>query len=313
MKDVYNRNINYMRLSVTDNCNLRCLYCLPNNNLISQNSVLSNDELFEICEKAVSLGIEKIRITGGEPLIRPGIVDLCKKISSIDLLRQLAITTNGCLLSRYAHDLKLAGVNKINISLDTLNTEKFKYITRNGDLSDVLNGIESAQREHFDDLKLNVVLIGGLNTDEISDFIELTKDNDITVRFIELMPIGECLSWDNSKFVSCDIVLEKIKSWKRDSFDGVSEVYKNDGYKGRVGLIRPLSNKFCDKCNKIRVTADGKIKTCLHSNDEYNLHGLHGDELSKVIKNAILCKPFEHSLSTSCFSETSRYMNQIGG
>lgn len=313
MKDGYNRNINYMRLSVTENCNLRCRYCTPEKTIAGVNSVLSNDELFEICEKAVSLGIEKIRITGGEPLIRHDIVDLCRRISSLSSLRQLAITTNGCLLSRYAHELKLSGVNRLNISLDTLNARKFKYITRNGDLVDVLNGIDSAQNEHFDDIKVNVVLIGGFNTDEIFDFVELTKDNDITVRFIELMPLGESSTWDDSKFVSCDIVLNEIKSLKRIAFDGVSEVYKICGYKGRVGLIRPLSNKFCDKCNKIRVTADGKIKTCLHSSDEYNLRGLHGEALSVAIQNAILCKPAEHSLLTSCFSETSRYMNQIGG
>ncbi len=313
MKDGYNRNINYMRLSVTDKCNLRCKYCVPeeitNNNI----SVLSNDEYFEICEKAVALGIDKIRITGGEPLVRNDIVDLCSKISSLSGLKQLAITTNGSLLGGLAHDLKLSGVNRINISLDTLDPVKFKDITRNGDLKDVLNGIKEAQKERFDDIRINVVLIGGFNTDEISDFVELTKSNAITVRFIELMPIGECSSWSDDKFVSCDIVLDEIKSLKRISFDGVSEVYQIDGYKGKVGLIRPLSNKFCDKCNKIRVTADGKIKTCLHSNDEYELRGLHGDTLSNAIKNAVLSKPAEHSLSSSCFSKTFRYMNEIGG
>lgn len=313
MKDGYCRNINYMRLSVTDLCNLRCKYCSPEKTQFRENTSLSGDELFEICEKAVSLGIDKIRITGGEPLLRHDIIDICRRISSLSSLRQLAITTNGCLLSRYARDLKLSGVNRLNISLDTLNAEKFREITRNGDISDVLEGIKCAQIENFDDIKVNVVLIGGFNIDEISDFVELTRDNNITVRFIELMPLGECAMWDKNKFVSCDIVLDKVKNLKRISFDGVSEVYKIDAYKGRVGLIRPLSNKFCDKCNKIRVTSDGKIKTCLHSSDEYNLRGLHGDELSEAIKNAILNKPLEHSLTTSYFSKTSRYMNQIGG
>lgn len=313
MKDGYNRIINYMRLSVTDRCNFRCKYCTPICPDFNESELLSLDELYDIAQTAVNLGIDKIRVTGGEPLIREGIIGFLQRLSSLDGLNKLALTTNGSLLKHYAHDLKLAGVSSLNISLDTINKNKFKHITNVDMLDDVLDGIFLATQENFDNIKLNVVLVGGFNIDEISDFVKLTRDNDITVRFIELMPIGECKNWDKDYFVSADIVLERESRLKRVSFDGVSEVYKIDGYKGRVGLIRPMSNKFCSLCNKIRVTADGKIKTCLHSDDEYDLKGLKSDVLEKKIKEAIHNKPLSHTLNSTCFSDSKRYMNQIGG
>lgn len=313
MKDGYNRTINYMRLSVTDKCNFRCKYCSPNCVNIDDSELLSLDELYDIAKAAVDLGVDKIRVTGGEPLIKEGIIDFLSRLSKLNGLNKLALTTNGSLLKYCAHDLKTAGVHSVNISLDTLKKEKFKQITNVDMLDDVLEGIFLATQESFDDIKLNVVLIGGFNIDEIPDFINLTRDNNITVRFIELMPIGECKNWDIDNFVPADIALEKEKRLKRVSFDGVSEVYKIDGYKGRVGLIRPMSNKFCTMCNKIRVTADGKIKTCLHSDDEYDLKGLKKSLLRDKICEAILNKPLAHSLSSTCFSSSKRYMNQIGG
>ncbi len=313
MKDGYNRKINYMRLSVTDKCNFHCKYCSPYDVHKTNTTTLSFDEFFVICETAVELGIDKIRITGGEPLIRNDIVAFCERLSSLRNLKQLAITTNGSLLGKYAEPLKKAGVSKLNISIDTLDKEKFRYITCTDNLSNVIDGIQKAQSLNFDEIKLNVVLIGGFNDDEIEDFVALTEENDITVRFIELMPIGETKQWDINKFVNSDLVLNRVPKLKEISFDGVSQLYQIDGYKGKIGLIRPMSNKFCDICNKIRITCDGKIKTCLHSAEEYDIKGLSDTDLKKAMINAIANKPLAHNMSLSCFSLTERFMNEIGG
>lgn len=313
MKDKYNRTINYMRLSVTDKCNFNCKYCLPDPGVVQHSNALSFGEYLKICLACVELGVDKIRITGGEPLVRKGIIDFCEKVSEIKGLKQLAMTTNGSLLSQFAKELKSAGVSRLNISLDTLNEEKFKEITNTDCLNNVLNGIYCAQSQGFDDIKINVVLIDSFNIDEINDFVLLTKDNDITIRFIELMPIGATKYWEKSKFVGADIVLQKCPELSRVSFDGVSELYEVEGYKGKIGLIRPVSNKFCSLCNKIRITSDGKIKTCLHSDDEFNLSGLSDKELKEVILEAITNKPYSHNISSVCFSSTKRFMNQIGG
>ena len=242
MKDGYNREINYMRLSVTDKCNFRCKYCMPTDGVCTDKNTLSFDELYLICKTAVSLGIEKIRITGGEPLLRDGIVDFCKSIASLNGLTELAITTNGSLLKKYAEGLKNAGVSKLNISIDTLDRKKYKRITDTDCYDEVIEGIKLAQSLNFKEIKINVVLIGGFNTDEIESFVELTKNSDTTIRFIELMPIGNCADWDSSHFVSADTVLKAVPSLRRLSFDGVSQTYNVDGYKGKIGLIRPISN-----------------------------------------------------------------------
>lgn len=311
MKDRYNREISYMRLSVTDLCNLKCRYCMPDG-CVCHNTPLPFDDLYDICECAVGLGIKKIRITGGEPLVRDGIVEFCKKVNSINDLSELTLTTNGILLKEKAELLKQAGVSRINISLDTLKREKYKEITGYDKLSDVLRGIEKAKKLEFEQLKINVVLMNNFNTDEISDFVELTKDSNVSVRFIELMPIGKYSDY-SSQYISADIVLKTEPTLKLVDFSGVAQVYKKDGYKGTVGLIRPLSEKFCDVCNRIRITSDGKLKTCLHSCDEYDLKGLKGELLRKKFVEAILNKPDSHLLTQTCFSNSSRFMNEIGG
>lgn len=311
MKDGYNREISYMRLSITDRCNFKCKYCMPHVHS-HNNSLLTLDEMYDICECAVDMGIKIIRITGGEPLVREGVEDFCKRVSSINNLEELTLTTNGSLLSEKAKALKNAGVSRINISLDTLKPDRFLEITGTNKLKDVLSGIEKAKTLSFAQLKINVVLMDGFNTDEISDFVELTKEDNISVRFIELMPIGDYPDF-NKRYVSADIVLKAEPSLKQVNFSGVAQVYKKDGYKGTVGLIRPISNSFCDVCNRIRVTADGKLKTCLHSCDEYDLRGLKGELLKDKFIEAILSKPDSHTLSETCFSNSLRYMNQIGG
>lgn len=312
MKDSYNRQICYMRLSVTDKCNFNCSYCKSGVDK-QKRELLSFDELYNICVEAVNCGISKIRITGGEPLVRSGIIDFCKKVSNISGLNELTMTTNGSLLKYYASQLKSAGVSRLNISLDTLNPTRFNLITSTESYNEVLEGIKEAQKCGFKGIKINCVLIGGFNDDEIKDFVSLTKDNDIVVRFIELMPIGESANWQSDKFVSNEKVLQTVPELKMQSFDGVAQMYKVDGYKGYVGLIRPMSDKFCGVCNRIRVTSDGKIKPCLHSKDEFDLRGLVGSDLKDMIEKAILSKPQSHSLEHTCCSNSTRFMNEIGG
>lgn len=311
MKDGYKRNINYMRLSVTDKCNYRCKYCMPDR-CSFKNDMLSFDELYDICVATVSCGVTKIRITGGEPLIRDGVLDFCKRLSALDKVEELTMTTNGSLLKQYAPKLKSAGINRLNVSLDTLKPDKFKQITGVDDLDGVLEGLQETTRCGFKNTKINVVLMEGINTDEIADFVELTKHNDFCVRFIELMPIGNNV-FNSSHFVSADTVLCTVPELKRIDMDGVAQTYKIDGYKGTVGLIRPITNKFCDECNRIRVTSDGKLKVCLHSDNEYDLCNLSIDDMIATIGTAINNKPFSHKLDSAHCSSTLRNMYEIGG
>lgn len=314
MEDRFLRKIEYLRLSVTDLCNYRCIYCMDENGVIKKShcDILSIEELTEIVRAARILGIRKIRLTGGEPLLRRGILTLCENIKAIDNDIDLSLTTNGSLLYDMAKPLKDAGVDRINLSLDTLDPERFRQITRKGEIFDVMNGLKAAQLAGFEQIKINVVLMGGINTDEIEDFAELTRYNDYSVRFIELMPMSVCKSWDKSRFVSNEIVLSTLKNMQKINDDGVSRLYRIDGYKGSIGLISPISQLFCYQCNRIRITSDGFLKPCLHSKDEYPLRGLRGEALVSAIRNGILQKPLKHNLD--CFSTaTLRDMNQIGG
>lgn len=315
MTDQHGRKIEYLRLSVTDLCNYRCVYCMPEEGVIKKRhgDILSIEELSEIARAAHALGVRKIRLTGGEPLVRRGIIDLCRSIKAIDSAVELSITTNGSLLSSMAEDLKEAGVDRLNISLDTLDEDKFARITRTGRLDDVLKGITAAQRAGFQHIKLNTVLMGGINDDEIYDLISFTRDNPVGLRFIELMPMSVVSSWDRSRFLSTDTVKDYLDQNADITFDdGVAKVYSLPGHRGTVGLISPLSHRFCDRCNKIRVTADGKLKPCLHSETEIDLRGLHGEALVAAIERGISEKPLRHSLEDFT-SHTTRNMNEIGG
>lgn len=314
MTDRYQRKIEYLRLSVTDLCNFRCRYCMEKDGVMkkSHSEILSIEELTEIARCCYELGVKKIRLTGGEPLLRRGVITLCRNIKSIDKNIELVVTTNGSMLKETAHELKDAGVDRLNISLDTLNFEKFREITRGGDLNDVLKGIEAAERAGFQNTKINTVLIGGFNDDEIPDLAQLAKDKEFSERFIELMPMGVTAAWDKRRFVSSDAVMNILENAEKVSDDGAAQIYRIPGYKGTIGLISPLSHLFCDRCDKIRVTADGKLKPCLHSDDEINLRGLHGEELKNAIIFGVNNKPQRHHLDTF-LSDTKRYMNQIGG
>lgn len=315
MTDEFGRKIRYLRLSVTDLCSLRCIYCMPAEGVkkLGHEKILSVEELVEITRAAASLGITKVRLTGGEPLVRRGILDICRGISAIDGITELCVTTNGVLLPELARELKSAGVSRLNVSLDTLDAEKYRRITRVGDLDTVFRGLDAADDAGFTGTKLNCVLMGGINDDEIPDMAALTRSRDIDVRFIELMPIGECAAWDSARFISCETVLERVPELVPEGEKGVSRLYRLPGARGRVGLISPMSHKFCSECDRIRVTADGKLKPCLHSADEIVLKGLHGEELTETIRQAIRMKPRQHQMDESHRSDSLRGMSKIGG
>lgn len=313
MKDRFGRNITYLRISVTDLCNLRCKYCMPESGVKSlcHSDILSIEEIVEIVKIASKNGIKKIRLTGGEPLVRRGFINLCKQISKIDEIEDIAITTNGVYLKEMADELFENKVRRINFSLDTLIKEKYNDITRRNDFDKTMESLFYAIKKGFK-VKINVVLIGGFNDDEIHDFVNLANDYDLEVRFIELMQIGETANWSKDKFVSNKIVLEKVPELEFDGVSGVAKIYKIKGQKGRIGLISPISCSFCEDCNRIRLTSDGKLKPCLHSKDEINLKGLSGEELEEVFKRGIFEKPEKHHLEDGK-SESARDMNKIGG
>lgn len=315
MLDNQGRNIRYLRLSVTDRCNFRCRYCMPAEGVCKRehSEMLSFEELTEIVRTAVSLGVSKVRLTGGEPLVRRGIVDLCRSLRAINGVRELTMTTNGALLPQYAAELKQAGVDRLNISLDTLNEDKFASLTRGGSLADTLAGLDAARHAGFRGTKLNAVLLGGVNEDEIPALAQLAQDGKYEVRFIELMPIGECADWPRERFLSADAVLYALPELQRLPNEGVAELYRMPGWKGKIGLIRPMSHRFCADCDRIRVTADGRLKPCLHSAQEIPLRGLHGSALERALREGMVGKPVSHRMEQGRASESRRGMNQIGG
>ncbi len=315
MKDSFGRTIDYLRLSVTDLCNYRCVYCMPEAGVCKRAhaDILSIEELYEIGAAAVRCGVRKIRLTGGEPLVRRGILELCRMLRALPGLQELTMTTNASLLAPVARELKDAGVDRLNISLDTLSASRFLAVTRCGSLDDVYAGLRAAQAAGFRGTKLNAVLIGGVNEADIAPLAALTADDDISVRFIELMPMGECAHWPAERFLPAEAVLRALPELTFLDTDGVSERYRLPGAKGTVGLIRPMSCSFCSRCSRLRVTADGKCKPCLHSDEEISLRGLHGRALEQAICSAAQKKPAAHHLSPTQPSRAARDMNEIGG
>lgn len=317
MIDTFKRNINYMRVSVTELCNLRCRYCMPEDGVCKKthDEMLSEDELVTAVSAAASIGIRKIRITGGEPLVKRNIVSICKRISSIDGIDEVCLTTNGINLDTLAEPLKEAGVNRINISLDTLDPDKFAYITRIGKLEDALKGIKAALETGFEKIKLNAVLIGGFNDDEIPSLAGLTKIWPVDMRFIEMMPMYDSGDFGPESFIPYTIVTDLLPELVEQKKDGsVAKLYKLPGGQGNIGLISPVSDHFCAECNRIRLTADGKVKPCLHSSAEYSLKGKDFEGMIDTLKAAIISKPEWHGeLNFNNRSKSGRNMNMIGG
>lgn len=326
MRDGYGREINYMRLSITDKCNYRCKYCMPEEGIpdLGHDQILRYEELEAIVKASVGLGINKFRLTGGEPLVRRGIVDFVALLRSIPGVTELVMTTNGALLAELAKPLKEVGLDRVNISLDTLRPTRFKEITRCGDLNDVLAGIAAAKAAGFSPIKLNVVTMKGFNDDEIMDFVELTLEDHFEVRFIELMPFkgNKDMSYG---YISTEEIKGRIPALipiDNPLYEsGVAQLYSLPGAKGYIGFISPLSDCFCPTCNKVRITSDGELKTCLHSNREYDLRPYlkrtsKGDFDIELLKNsiegAIMTKEECHHLEPGR-ATVDRNMNKIGG
>ena len=317
MRDQYDREINYMRLSVTDRCNLRCRYCMPEEGVCKKTheEMLTEDEMIAAVEAGASLGITKLRITGGEPLVKRNIITLCARAAKVEGIREVAITTNGVLLPRLAKGLRAVGVSRVNLSLDTLNPDKYARITRIGTLSSALAGLDAALNAGFDKVKINAVLIGGFNDDEIETLAALTLRYPVDVRFIELMPMLDHPEFGPEAFIPCAAVLEKLPHAVPVPQDGgVARLYRLPGAQGNIGLISPVSAHFCAACNRIRLTADGKLKPCLHAAEEVSLKGLNAAQMRETMQRVIYQKPFRHAeLSADLRSQAGRCMNQIGG
>ncbi|QVK20789.1 GTP 3',8-cyclase MoaA [Mycoplasmatota bacterium] len=312
MRDKYNREIDYLRISVTDRCNLRCSYCMPDGiNKVTHDDILRNEEIIELVKEAVKIGIKKVRITGGEPLVRKGIYDLIKEISSVKGINEVTMTTNGVLLIGNVKKLKEAGVSRINLSLDTLKKDVFKSITGK-EMFDYLELIKELKDNGMEPIKINVVLMNGINSDEINEFVELSQKYDLLIRFIELMPIGHLeFSWEDH-YLKNEAILKANPNLKLFKEDLNTRYYKEDNKPGAIGLINPISKKFCSRCNRLRITSDGKIKPCLHKDDEIDIFDLSTSIYDKL-KEAVESKPEEHDIDESKENEITRSMNRIGG
>ena len=317
MIDQHGRNISYLRISVTDKCNLRCRYCMPEDGVCKKEhaDMLTEDEIIQAVEVAAELGITKVRITGGEPLVKKNIVSICRRAAEVEGIRDVCLTTNGVLLPQLAKPLKEAGVKRLNLSLDTLDPEKYAYITRIGSLDAFRAGLDAAYEAGFEKIKINSVLIGGFNDDEIEAMAKLTLEYPLDMRFIDLMPMYDSGDFGIAAYLPYARVLEKLPEAVPVPPDGgVAKLYRLPGAKGNIGLISPVSAHFCGECNRLRLTADGKLKPCLHAPDEYSIKGLDKAGTKAIFEQAIWNKPAWHGdLDAIHRSKAGRNMNEIGG
>lgn len=322
MIDKHGRNIDYLRISVTENCNLKCIYCVDENILNNYKSdTLSDDEIIKIATECASLGIKKIRITGGEPLVRKNIENLIYRLNNIKEIEEIYITTNGVLLYDKIEVLKRNGLTGVNISLDSLNKDRFKKLTRSDKLSDVLSSIDKALDLGLK-IKINTVIVDDINKDEIIDFANITKNKNLDIRFIELMPIGAAKKHKGiSNKEILNIIKRNFKNIKEESKkerSGPANYIKVENHKGKIGFISPISSCFCQDCNRIRLTSNGFLKKCLHYNygvdlKKYIREGITNKELNKLIYLNIYDKPEKHLFMEDCDNKENKYMNQIGG
>ena len=348
LRDAHNRIIRDLRVSLTDRCNFRCFYCLPNGEppLARKETILTFEELERICEIFVSLGIEKIRLTGGEPLLRKDVEKLVEKLARLKVqdskfkiqnsgnpkskiqnpkLVDLALTTNGHSLPRRAADLKRAGLDRVTISLDSLNGANFKDITGVDRLEDVLLAIEAAKNANLTPIKINAVIVRGRNDHEIVDFADFARRQNLQMRFIEFMPLDSSRVWKREQIVPAREIREKINKVfplvLKENSRGAETAWKYkfaDGAAGEIGIIAPVTEMFCGACSRIRLTADGQIRTCLFSTVEHNLRdfmrsGATRAEIVEFIKNVVLKKEAQHTINDQNFEPASRSMSFIGG
>lgn len=324
--DKTGRIINYLRLSVTDRCNLRCVYCMPEEGIdfLPHSEILTYEEILHLVRLSVQAGIRKVRLTGGEPLVRKGFIPFLESLCRIEALKEITLTTNGVLLKELAAEIKACGICRINISLDSLKAERFFQITGRDYFDRVWEGIQEAERLEFNPIKINVVVMKGTNDDEIIDFARLTLEKPYHIRFIEFMPVGTDNGWSHQKFVSTREIHEHIatlgdlKPVNSSSLDGPAQRFVIEGAKGEIGLIGALSKHFCKKCNRLRMTAEGHLRGCLFSDQEIDirtpLRGSKGDaHLLNLIHQAIKNKPREHGIERYGPRKCVRQMSSIGG
>ncbi len=325
LKDRYQRTINYLRISVTDRCNLRCQYCMPEEGipLIDHEDILRYEEILRLVRVYAQEGINKVRITGGEPLVRKGIVNFITELSAIPGIRDLSMTTNGVLLKDFARPLKVAGLKRINISLDAVDPETFFRITRRNKFHDVWAGIQECITVGLSPVKLNVVIINGTNEKEVFDFARLTLDFPLVVRFIEYMPAGES-RWNHELVYPNSHIKEQIQELGTliplpdEKNDGPAVRYQLKNSLGEIGFINPISSHFCHLCNRIRLTADGHLRTCLFHDDEIDLkpflrNGCDDEKLREKLLHALEKKPKQHQIHEAHFKKCQRTMSLIGG
>lgn len=334
MRDPLGRELNYLRVSLTDRCNLRCIYCMPEEGieLLAHDEILRNEEFIEIIKVAADLGFSHIRLTGGEPLVRKGIVDIVRQIKAIPGITNVSLTTNGILLPKYAKPLREAGLDRINMSLDTLDAEQYRFVSRCGSLDACLAGLEAALEAGFDPIKINAVAVRRLNQDFFA-FARMSVDRPLHMRFIEYMPVGHSggvdgSGWGPEDVITCEEIRDAINAAAREA--GVAELeplpkeqqplgfgpaayWKFPDAQGTVGFISPMSNHFCSSCNRLRLTADGKLRPCLFSDEEYDVreavHAGSAEGIRAAFMEAAGNKPEEHHDETG----TDRKMSQIGG
>ncbi|MEA3241093.1 MAG: GTP 3',8-cyclase MoaA [Pseudomonadota bacterium] len=327
LNDSIGRKVSYLRISVTDRCNLRCRYCTPEEQFpfLNHQDVLRYEEILTVIRALVPVGIDKVRLTGGEPLVRKNLDQLIGWINDINGIRDISLTTNGVLLAEKGKLLRDAGLSRINISLDSLKPDKFFYITRRNYFPQVMNGIETALSLGFSPVKINVVAMRGFNDDEIIDFAALAERLPVHVRFIEYMPIGSDSDWQADQFIPVHEIRRQIEEvygplspLPTDDLAGPAKVFFLPGGQGRIGFIGVLSNPFCDRCNRVRLTADGRLRPCLLADIEFDLknllrHGTDADAIRALFFKALAEKPESHGMSCNTVKKCVRVMSSIGG
>lgn len=326
--DPFGRAVTYLRISLTDRCNLRCVYCMPKEGLQWQPHAdqLSVDEIIRVVETAAQGEVKRVRLTGGEPLVYPHVVEIVRRIAAIPLIEEVSLTTNAMLLERLAHPLANAGLKRVNISLDSLDADKFKRITHGGDLNRVWKGIVAAERAQLVPIKLNTVIVRGLNADELSALARLTLEHDWHVRFIEVMPIGNAQDWGegfpapSERYVSAQEMRNQLSTLDLQPEtapigNGPARTYRIPGAPGTIGFISPLGEHFCQNCNRLRLTSDGRLRSCLVIPGEVSLRDAvrSGQTLESYFEQAIAQKPEHHNMRVAVPAGSQRGMSQIGG